>query len=61
LESTIEQLETNRLELSEKVQDLERFYDIAVDRELKLMALENEVRALRAENVQLKSGVHLSA
>jgi len=61
LQSTIEQLETNRLELSEKVQDLERFYDIAVDRELKLMALENEVRALRAENVQLKSGVHLSA
>ena len=61
LQSTIEQLGTNRLELSEKVQDLERFYDIAVDRELKLMALENEVRALRAENVQLKSGAHLTA
>ena len=61
LQSTVGQLETSRIELSEKVRDLEKFYDVAVDREHKLMALENEIRELRAENARLKSGTTPSA
>ena len=59
LQSTVGQLEASRVELSEKVRDLEKFYDVAVDREHKLMALENEICELRAENARLKSGTTL--
>lgn len=59
LQSTVKQLEASRAELSEKIHDLETFHDIAVDRELRLMALESELKKLRAENLQIKSSIRI--
>jgi|Deesub1362A_J573_1020465.scaffolds.fasta_scaffold00004_28 PAS domain S-box-containing protein len=36
-------------ELNKRVEDLERFYDLAVDRELKMKELKEEIRRLKAE------------
>ncbi|WP_447978408.1 MEDS domain-containing protein [Candidatus Nitrospira bockiana] len=46
LTGKVEELERSRADLSEKVIDLERFHDVAVGRELKMMELEKKLEAL---------------
>lgn len=48
-ERLIAELRRTQAELHDKVEELERFYDVAVDRELRMIELEREVRQLQAE------------
>jgi PAS domain S-box-containing protein len=47
LKDQVQALELSQAELREKIADLERFHDIAVGRELKMIDLEKEVRRLK--------------
>ena len=47
LKDKVQGLERSQAELCEKIADLERFHDIAVGRELKMIDLEKEVRRLK--------------
>jgi len=49
LEARILELQQSRLELHEKVSDLEQFEDVVVGRELKMIELEKEIERLKAE------------
>ena len=49
LEARIQELQQSRLELHEKVSDLEQFEDVVVGRELKMIELEKEIERLKAE------------
>lgn len=49
LQERIQELQASRLELHEKVSDLEQFEDVVVGRELKMIELEKEVERLKAE------------
>ena len=42
-------------ELKKRVDELERFHDLTVDRELKMVELKEEIEALKAEKEKLES------
>ena len=48
-------LEESKTELQEKILDLEKFEEVVVGRELKMIALEKELEALRAETAKLRA------
>ena len=47
-------LRTSQTELQEKILDLEKFEEVVVGRELKMIALEKEVESLRQQLERLK-------
>ena len=49
LEKRVEELQQSRLELHEKVIDLEQFEDVVVGRELKMIEMEKEIERLTNE------------
>ena len=46
-EKVVRDLEQSKSELQEKILDLEKFEEVVVGRELKMIALEKEIEALR--------------
>jgi PAS domain S-box-containing protein len=50
----VRDLEKSKLELQEKILELEKFEEVVVGRELKMMALEKEVEGLRKELARLQ-------
>jgi hypothetical protein len=46
-EKVVRDLEQSKIELQEKILDLEKFEEVVVGRELKMIALEKEIDALR--------------
>ena len=54
-ERVVRDLEKSKAELQEKILDLEKFEEVVVGRELKMIALEKELEKVRAENEKLKS------
>jgi PAS domain S-box-containing protein len=52
-ERLIRELERTRETLEDKIQELEDFHDAVVNRELKMIELEKEVKQLRADNMRL--------
>jgi hypothetical protein len=48
-EKVVHDLERSKAELQEKILDLEKFEEVVVGRELKMIALEKELDQLRAE------------
>jgi PAS domain S-box-containing protein len=54
-EKVVRDLEDSKTELQEKILDLEKFEEVVVGRELKMIALEKEVEKLQREIVQLKA------
>jgi PAS domain S-box-containing protein len=59
-EEVVRDLEQSKTELQEKILDLEKFEEVVVGRELKMIALEKELESLQRENEKLKTE-HLSA
>src|ERR1700704_78305 len=55
-EQVVRDLEKSKTELQEKILDLEKFEEVVVGRELKMIALEKEVESLRKEVDKLKDG-----
>jgi hypothetical protein len=55
LEERIRELQQSRLELHEKVTDLEQFEDAVVGRELKMIEMEKEIERLKGVKRSLKS------
>jgi PAS domain S-box-containing protein len=53
-EQVVRDLEQSKAELQEKILDLEKFEEVVVGRELKMIALEKELETLRTEAEQLK-------
>jgi PAS domain S-box-containing protein len=53
-EAVVHDLEQSKTELQEKILDLEKFEEVVVGRELKMIALEKELEQLRAENEKSK-------
>src|SRR5215475_13413825 len=53
-EDVVRDLERSKTELQEKILDLEKFEEVVVGRELKMIALEKELEQVQAENQQLK-------
>src|SRR6266853_2800193 len=53
-EQVVHDLERSKSDLQEKILDLEKFEEVVVGRELKMIALEKEVEALRAEVAKLR-------
>jgi hypothetical protein len=45
----VRDLEQSKAELTEKILDLEKFEEVVVGRELKMIALEKELESLRAQ------------
>jgi PAS domain S-box-containing protein len=56
-EKVLHDLEDSKAELQEKILDLEKFEDVVVGRELKMIALEKEVEKLQKEVQTLKRGL----
>ena len=54
-EQVVRDLEKSKSELQEKILDLEKFEEVVVGRELKMIALEKELESLRKELGRLKS------
>jgi PAS domain S-box-containing protein len=54
-ESVVRDLEQSKTELQEKILDLEKFEEVVVGRELKMIALEKELEGVRAELAKLKA------
>jgi PAS domain S-box-containing protein len=54
-EKVVRDLEESKAELQEKILDLEKFEEVVVGRELKMIALEKELEALRAEAEKLRA------
>ena len=54
-EKVVSDLEHSKAELQEKILDLEKFEEVVVGRELKMIALEKEVEKLQREVNQLKA------
>ena len=48
-EKVVRDLEESKAELQEKILDLEKFEEVVVGRELKMIALEKELEKLRGE------------
>jgi PAS domain S-box-containing protein len=59
-EEVVSDLERSKTELQEKILDLEKFEEVVVGRELKMIALEKDLETLRLENEKLK-GEHAAA
>jgi PAS domain S-box-containing protein len=55
-EQVVRDLEQSKAELQEKILDLEKFEEVVVGRELKMIALEKELDGLKQELSQLRSG-----
>ncbi len=55
-EKVVRDLEQSKAELQEKILDLEKFEEVVVGRELKMIALEKELESLQAEVGQTKAG-----
>ena len=55
-EQVVRDLERSKSELQEKILDLEKFEEVVVGRELKMIALEKELETLRKEVGRLRSG-----
>jgi PAS domain S-box-containing protein len=53
-EDVVRDLEESKTELQEKILDLEKFEEVVVGRELKMIALEKELEQLQNENATLK-------
>ena len=53
-ELVVRDLEESKTELQEKILDLEKFEEVVVGRELKMIALEKELDSLRQELVMLR-------
>jgi PAS domain S-box-containing protein len=56
-EKVVRDLEESKAELQEKILDLEKFEEVVVGRELKMIALEKEVEKLQRELAQLRAEV----
>ena len=54
-EQVVRDLEQSKTELQEKILDLEKFEEVVVGRELKMIALEKELETLRSEAEQLRA------
>src|SRR3989442_851621 len=54
-EKVVRDLEESKIELQDKILDLEKFEEVVVGRELKMIALEKEVEKLQREVNQLKA------
>ena len=54
-EEVVRDLEESKAELQEKILDLEKFEEVVVGRELKMIALEKELESSRAEVETLRS------
>src|SRR2546430_2377596 len=54
-EAALPDLEEPKTELQEKILDLEKFEEVVVGRELKMIALEKELENLQRENEKIKS------
>src|SRR5207249_212812 len=54
-EEVVRDLEQSKTELQEKILDLEKFEEVVVGRELKMIALEKELESLQRENEKLKA------
>ena len=54
-EAVVRDLEKNKTELQEKILDLEKFEEVVVGRELKMIALEKELEQLKRELTKYKS------
>jgi PAS domain S-box-containing protein len=54
-EEVVQDLEQSKTELQEKILDLEKFEEVVVGRELKMIALEKELENLQRENEKLKA------
>jgi PAS domain S-box-containing protein len=54
-EEVVRDLEESKAELQEKILDLEKFEEVVVGRELKMIALEKELESLRGEVEKLRS------
>src|SRR5690242_4134742 len=54
-EEVVQDLEQSKTELQEKILDLEKFEEVVVGRELKMIALEKELESLQRENEKLKA------
>ena len=54
-EKVVRDLEESKIELQDKILDLEKFEEVVVGRELKMIALEKEVEKLQRELSQLKA------
>jgi PAS domain S-box-containing protein len=54
-EQVVHDLERSKSDLQEKILDLEKFEEVVVGRELKMIALEKEVEALRVEVAKLRA------
>jgi PAS domain S-box-containing protein len=54
-EEVVRDLEESKAELQEKILDLEKFEEVVVGRELKMIALEKELESLKAEVEKLRS------
>src|SRR5438034_143055 len=54
-EKVVRDLEKSKGELQEKILDLEKFEEVVVGRELKMIALEKEVESLRQQNERMKA------
>src|SRR5438094_259449 len=52
----VHDLEQSKSELQEKILDLEKFEEVVVGRELKMIALEKELESLRKEVERLRAG-----
>jgi hypothetical protein len=55
-EKVLRDLQESKLELQEKILDLEKFEEVVVGRELKMIALEKEVENLKREVEKLSQG-----
>src|SRR5229473_6197885 len=54
-ERVVRDLRASQGELQEKILDLEKFEEVVVGRELKMIALEKEVESLRQQNERMKA------
>ena len=54
-EQVVRDLEKSKSELQEKILDLEKFEEVVVGRELKMIALEKDLETLQQENERLKT------
>ena len=54
-EKVVHDLEQSKAELQEKILDLEKFEEVVVGRELKMIALEKELESLRVEAGKLRA------
>src|SRR5437773_8322449 len=55
-EQVVRDLEKSKSELQEKILDLEKFEEVVVGRELKMIALEKELESLRKDVERLRAG-----